>query len=270
MIPENWIKTVLPLTTSRHKLIVHSAPHAMATLDFVGDYWEERLDGLTRFRSHKWGGTVERFQTDSAAWFIKRFAIRNLRYIHKPRRARQSMAQHIEAKASGFKIPPIVCLIEQRRAGILVDSAIIMEEIPETVSAFHLLNEASHGVANDRVKRHHLLTELGHEIGRWHREGFFHGDMHLENILCKDNGTSRAFYWIDNEEGRKFKALPLRLRVHDLHHINRYKHQIGLTDRMRFWRAYLQEADLPSDQEKTVLRRVVAKSQAYWRKKGWL
>jgi hypothetical protein len=62
----------------------------------------------------------------------------------------------------------------------------------------------------------------------------------------------------------------MRLRLHDLDHINRFKHKLSLTERMLMWRAYADAAGLSARVRRGVLRRVVRKSRRFWRKKGWL
>ncbi len=268
--PKGWTKIEDKTLPGLARVVYYCPSNNDRVLDVARAYWQGGLEGLTTVRQHKWGGRVEHVFVEALGktLYFKRFSIRSPRYIHKPRRARNTLLHQLEASALGFNVPNSVCLIEKRLFGVVVDSTIVTEAIEDVVSFHNIINEAGH--LDSVEQRRSFLRQFGHEAGRWHGAGLFHGDMHLDNVLCRRDGDKLKFYWIDNEEGTLFRQLPIRQRVHDLHHLNRFKHKLSLTDRMRLWDAYCEHSGLSSREHKTVMRRVMAKSQAYWRKRGWM
>ncbi len=254
------------------RLDIYHRPGEDHALELAQDYWRGDLPGLIPVKKHDWGGRVEKAQvgSDQKLHYFKRFEIRSPRFIHKPPRARNTLLQETRINDLGFHAARAICLVEHRWAGITLASAVISEAIEDTASLFQLINDPQHGYQDDRRKKRELLRAFGQEVGRWHHAGLFHGDMHLNNVLCRFGDDGVHFFWVDNEEGQRFKCLPFRRRVHDLNHINRYNHRITLSDRMRLWKAYLQEEPLSPAEQKRVVRQVMARSQAYQKKRGWL
>jgi predicted unusual protein kinase regulating ubiquinone biosynthesis (AarF/ABC1/UbiB family) len=74
-----------------------------------------------------------------------------------------------------------------------------------------------------------------------HAAGIFHGDLRLGNVLVQKNEGQWRFFFIDNERTKKFYRLPSRLRLKNLVQINMFRYDIGNTDRLRFFKAYLKE-----------------------------
>ncbi len=234
-------------------------------------YWNGRMAGLREIKHHDWGGITQRGEVPGVGGcFFKRFSIGNIRYLHKPPRARRTVDHQARVEAMGFRVPEALCLVERRRAGCIVESAVVLKELADELSVNAILNLGLGDAIRCRDDRRRLLRALGREIGRRHARGIFHGDLHLGNVYCRRVGDAFVFTVIDNEEGSVWKRLPMRLRLHDLDHINRFKHKLSLTERMLMWRAYADAAGLSARVRRGVLRRVVRKSRRFWRKKGWL
>jgi tRNA A-37 threonylcarbamoyl transferase component Bud32 len=234
-------------------------------------YWNDGLDNMEQMKRHAWGGVTHGCDVPGVGkFYFKRFAIRSLRFIHKPPRARNTVNHQAAVTAAGFHVPEIRCLIERRRAGVMVESAVIAAELKDQHSLNAILNLGQGDVVRSWQEKRDLLKTLGREVGCRHAAGFFHGDLHLGNVFCRRDGETVALNWIDNEEGSQKRRLPMRLRLHDLDHINRFKHQLSLTDRMVMWKAYVDSAQLPEHLQREVMRRVIRKSQRFWRKKGWM
>ena len=75
---------------------------------------------------------------------------------------------------------------------------------------------------------------------------------------------------MDNEEGRHYRRLPWARRVHDLNHLNRQRHRLSRTDRLRWWEEYLEVTGLSREEQRRLHRAVARKTRAFWRKKGWM
>jgi tRNA A-37 threonylcarbamoyl transferase component Bud32 len=129
----------------------------------------------------------------------------------------------------------------------------------------------NHGATRDamtRNQRKKLACALGRLIGAWHEAGFFHGDMHSGNIMCKLEQDDFAFSWIDNEEGRHYARLPMRKRLHDLDHLSRSRYDIPATDRLRFWNAYAHECGFDQYLRTELMRKVIRMTTRYRARKS--
>ncbi len=240
-------------------------------IEIAKQYWNAELPGMVEIKSHAWGGITQSGQVPGVGTcYFKRFSIRSLRFIHKPIRGRHTLKHQEQVSELGFDVPEVVCLIERRKAGIVLESAVIASELKDQHSLNSILNLGNGDIVRSRSDKRELLRTLGREVGRRHALGLFHGDLHLGNIFCKRAENRFALSWIDNEEGSCWKHLPMRLRLHDLDHINRFKHKLSLSERMLVWKTYVLAAGLPIRLQRKVLRRVIGKSQRFWRKKGWM
>lgn len=87
-----------------------------------------------------------------------------------------------------------------------------------------------------------LIYKAGHEIGRLHRAGIFHGDLRVGNLIIEGYGPSSKIYFVDNERTMHYGILSADKRLKNLIQLNmvRLPH-ISSTDRLRFMEAYLQE-----------------------------
>jgi hypothetical protein len=141
-------------------------------------------------------------------------------------------------RACGFVTPQTFCVIQERRAGVVVQSAIIMEAYDKAVSLRDWLTHPTLQQAHTMASRRILITALAREVGRMHRLGIRHGDMHGGNILCQGGDGRMAFVWLDNERTRQYPALPLRERFRNLKRLSKLCVHVSYTDCVRFWRAY--------------------------------
>lgn len=264
-----WLRTQ-SVDNKGQSLEIYCRPNHPEWIQIAKQYWNAELPGMVEIKSHDWGGITQSGQVPGVGTcYFKRFAIRSLRFIHKPRRGRHTLKHQELVSEAGFDVPEVVCLIERRKAGIVLESALIASELKDQHSLNAILNSGNGDIVRSRRDKRELLRTLGREVGRRHALGLFHGDLHLGNVFCKRAENGFALSWIDNEEGSCWKHLPMRLRLHDLDHINRFKHKLSLSERMLVWKTYVLAAGLPRRLQRKILRRVIRKSQRFWRKKGW-
>jgi hypothetical protein len=70
------------------------------------------------------------------------------------------------------------------------------------------------------------------------------------------------FFFLDNERTRKLGLLPKRLRLKNLVQVNMLQSEnITVTDRMRFFEAYLEQNGHLGDKWKDLARRIIAKTR---------
>ena len=103
-----------------------------------------------------------------------------------------------------------------------------------------------------------LLSAAGHEIGRLHKAGIFHGDLRVGNIILHGRGAATRFNFIDNERTTRSRILPAKKRLRNLVQLNmiRLPH-ITMTDRLRFLTAYLEENPELMPHKKEFMKRIV-------------
>jgi len=154
-----------------------------------------------------------------------------------------------------------VCLGEQRVLGIVKRSFLVTEGLPDAmeiekyIKKYFSRNDDPKEVLGKRT----FISQFGKTIGRMHRSGIFQGDLRERNVLVQE-GDPQKIYLIDNERTRRYARLPDRKRLKNLVQVNMNRSPvITLTDRLRFFYAYLDEnPDLVSfkkDWIKKVLRK---------------
>ena len=114
--------------------------------------------------------------------------------------------------------------------------------------------------SNSVAEKRALINAAGHEIGRLHRKGIFHGDLRVGNIIIQGRGRSALLFFIDNERTRYYKALPMRKRLKNLVQLNMASlAQITKTDRLRFLDSYISENPVLSSKNKRGLIQQIQK-----------
>lgn len=250
----------------------------------VGETWW--VDAVRRVRNGDLAGwqrvqsagtsRVYRGQVDPAggACFLKEYLDRDwldpLKNLLRPSRARRALLNEEVCRSLGFHLPASRCLVEQTVRGRLVYCALVTDAVEQAPVLRDWLTRPQLGCAGHPAEFHRLLHALGRELGSWHAAGLHHGDLRLGNVLCRREGDAYRFFWLDNERNRKYRKLPLRLRVHNLMRINYEPVGVRGTDRLRAWHAYLETAGLSKDQERLLLRKVVDATMARRRRKGMI
>lgn len=254
------------LNTITYYLPQHSAVH----LDILKTYWTNPWADLAIARLHAWGGNVKHRYDASIEkrLFFKRFSIKNPRYLHKPARARATVVTELHLNEQGFNTASLVGLIEKRVAGILVDSAVISEELVGATPAYRLFNPIENQPALTDTQRNALVIAIGQCVGDWHNTGLFHGDMHMGNIMCAvDDEEKVIIYWIDNEEGRAYTEIPASKRLDDLEHLARFTHHLKTSDLRLFWETYVDTCEMDAEVAKRLAHTLRQKTIWYQRKK---
>ena len=272
---EGWVRVVKESPSEGGRLGIYHRQGDDQWVDLALAYWQGKLNGLTLVESS--GSSVVhkyRVTSDSLTCYIKRFLIRDwsdwIKHVVRMSRAKRALIRGEEIQALGFSTPPALCLIEESRALIVRQSALITEAIHDAPNIREWLNRPHLGVARSIQQKRQLLRALGREVGALHAAGFHHGDMRSTNILCRSSRRGFTFFWLDNERTNKLPRLPMRLRAHNLTQLNMERRGVTLTDRMRFWKTYLNETDISPLQEQRTLRKVIRRSQKRWKKRGWM
>ena len=205
---------------------------------------------------------IKRYLYHSALDFVKRSA--------RNSRARCAFDASLMLQQNGFDAPAVVGLFERRRGPIVTDNLLVTREVPNATSILQLLRDARTCSDQDTLHRKRdLIGAFGATVGRMHARGIFHGDLRLGNILAVKEPENWRFYFIDNERTRKFRSLPARLRLKNLVQVNMFFQGISDTDRLRFFRSYLESNSDVRDHAAAWIRSITAKTMRRVRRKHW-
>ena len=99
-----------------------------------------------------------------------------------------------------------------------------------------------------------FIQKFGTMIGELHKNGIYHGDLRVNNILVQESTGDVIFYFVDNERNTLFKKIPRRLIRKNLVQINMMQSPyISRQDRLRFFQAYCEAYGGLSPSEKLAL-----------------
>ena len=109
-----------------------------------------------------------------------------------------------------------------------------------------------------------FLHALGCEVGKFHRCGFFHGDLRWRNVLTRLDPDGWKFYFIDNDRTRRFKlGIPLHCRTKNLAQILFSGLLVNWppSEWQMFLRGYFEHAGLPRASQSKLTCAVEAKAR---------
>lgn len=175
-------------------------------------------------------------------------------------RARRAFKADLMLKQYGFNVPDVVAVGKKTFCGISVRNFLITSEIADSANLYNLM-------AEKKLQRQDILSQLGQMIGKIHSENIFIGDLRFGNILVKSKGSqchferseaqSRnliknenfCFYFLDNERTKKFNELPHKLRLKNLVQIFFSRTDASDSEKDCFLDAYLSQQNVEIDRE---------------------
>jgi tRNA A-37 threonylcarbamoyl transferase component Bud32 len=178
--------------------------------------------------------------------YLKRSSLEFLKAFFRGSRARRAWKAGLNLLEREIATPKIYSYGEKISCCFPTRNFLVTDFIPEANGVYTFIK--THYIVpltwdTTRQKRA-LIFALGKFIGTLHAKGIFHGDLRLDNIIFTQTSEYQYdFYLIDNERNRFFRTdLPKSLREKNLIQINTVAlPQITLTDRLRFFKAYLNE-----------------------------
>ncbi len=210
----------------------------------------------------------------SSAFYLKRYlyhsALDFVKHSPRPSRARRAFDASLMLQENGFDAPAVVGLFERRRGPFVTDNMLLTREVRNAAPIMQLLKDIRNRSDRDTLlAKRDLIRAFARTVGRMHAKGIFHGDLRLGNVLAVKEHENWRFYFIDNERTRKFRSLPTRLRLKNLVQVNMFYHGTSKTDRLRFFRSYLESNPGIQDHYSAWIRRIAAKTNRRLRRKHW-
>lgn len=204
--------------------------------------------------------------------YVKRFLFRSgldfAKHLSRASRARRAFEASLMLRENGFDAPDVLGLFERRFGPFKLDNMLVTREVENATPMFQLLLDMSgRSGAGALADKRSLIRAFAKTLGRMHARGIFHGDLRLGNVLVVEEDGRWRFYFIDNERTKKFHRLPARLRLKNLVQVNMFFHDISNTDRLRFFKLYLETNPGIQSHASVWAKKITAKTSRRLKKK---
>lgn len=225
--------------------------------------WKERTDMIVK-SSAKTGITRIPVAHES----IKSVCIKEYRYPSIPKRcfysfwhspARRAWVAAHGLIAANFLTPKPIALFEEKGAGILKRSFLIMEDISACLPCNRYVDEMFRNSFDEiaSAKKRRFLACFAASFRQLHNSGIYHGDLKANNIMIRESPDRWDFFYLDLDRVRFHNKLTLKKKIKGLSQLNAsLPHCITYTDRLRFYQTYAGATDL-RDENKRILRSII-------------
>jgi tRNA A-37 threonylcarbamoyl transferase component Bud32/2-polyprenyl-3-methyl-5-hydroxy-6-metoxy-1,4-benzoquinol methylase len=176
--------------------------------------------------------------------FLKQYLCRSsadfIKHIFRPGRAKRAFFASLMLQNNGFDAPEVIGLFERRCGFLCTDGLLLTRQVENARPMPQYFTDICRNFDKFALaKKRSLIKTFAQTIGQMHAKGISHGDLRLNNVLVVPSGQDERFFFIDNERTKKHCCLPALLRLKNLVQINMFRDGISNTDRMRFFRTYL-------------------------------
>ncbi len=269
---KTWLKKTINLPHGQiGKICIYVPKDKSAWLNHGLEFWLGNLKGLTKVASSPAAKVyLGKVADDSGKYYFKKCLMRNtkdrFKHLFRASRGRRAVMGDELLRNCDHNAPISVCLIEEKKFGITVCSGVITKAIQNAQTAGDLLGHIPSTTEQIHAKLN-LVKAIGNEVGALHASGIYHGDMRSGNILCQTGKNGWIFYWLDNESTRKLPSL--RAQARNIAQANMTRIGISMTDRLRFWNAYVAGAHYNDSYANRLLRESLKRTKKRWNKRGW-
>jgi hypothetical protein len=209
-----------------------------------------------------------RLNRNEHTFYVKRYFSPRVSYtlkdIFRSSKALHAWNASLLLDRFAFHTAPLIAAGEKRKLGLLKDAFLVTE----AVEAPAILEFAGTTFSTARspkklTEKRGLVRALGVEVGRMHLLGIVHGDLLPGNILVDDSEKPPRFFFLDNDRTRRlFGHLSVKTVVRNLVQLGRFPLPgVTLTDRLRFFKAYVEQNPRFKGKERELLARVVSKTR---------
>jgi hypothetical protein len=196
--------------------------------------------------------------------YLKEYLYRSfwdiIKHIFRPSRCERAFSGALMLEANNLLSPEIIALGKFGIFPFYKRTFVLTSEIERGRPVYSYFRDVWSIPPNQPAStRHSFVKQLAATVSKMHSSGIFHGDLRAGNILATGPGEKWQFYLLDNERTRKFRRLPVRLRVKNLVQLNMLQDGVNKTDRLRFFNTYIQQHD-PFIDRKLLLKTVLEKT----------
>lgn len=205
--------------------------------------------------------------------YLKQYLYRSVldfvKHLFRASRGKRAFKASLMLAENGFDTPAVIALFERCLGPFRTDSLLLTRAVENARCVPEIFGDICRNSGKDAlIRKRTLIKAFAEMVGRLHAKGIFHGDLHLGNVFAREEGEKWRFFLIDNERTKKFYRLPAGLRLRNLVRLNRCGDGISRTDRLRFFKAYLQENPLIACKQTDWSKKVNLKTKRRLKKRG--
>ncbi|MDP3937226.1 MAG: lipopolysaccharide kinase InaA family protein [Deltaproteobacteria bacterium] len=190
--------------------------------------------------------------------------ISSIRFLFTPSRARAEWGNARSLLERKIRTARPLALGERRRLGVALESYLVTEGIEGALALDQrLLARANERNADGGAWRRRLAAGLAGIVAAFHREGFFHRDLHLGNFLAGPlDEPAPALWLIDLHRAQRPRRPGPRHWITDLAWLDYAASPWARrSDRLRFLRRYLREMPAWAVTEADAARAIASASE---------
>jgi tRNA A-37 threonylcarbamoyl transferase component Bud32 len=194
--------------------------------------------------------------------YLQRSALDFIKHLVRPSRAKRSFKATLMLEKNGFEAPVVVAMGECKFSFFEREDFLATIEVEDAKQIYQFMPESAEDLTKEQLRdKRELIRAFGQTVGRMHARGIFHGDLKVVNVLARQEKKGWVFSFIDNERTKKFYRLPAWLRLKNLVQLNMYRTDaLTDTDRMRFFKSYLQENPLVARKRNKWVKKIITKT----------
>jgi len=182
--------------------------------------------------------------------FLSRSPFEGIKNLLRGSRCQRAIIKGKMLRQRGFHSPVVYCWGRKGNRHFMVSEGIDASGLGDYIRKHW---QRSLSGAEISAKRR-FIKKFGKIIGELHKNGIYHGDLRVNNILAKKSKDDVIFYFVDNERNGLFTKIPSRLIRKNLVQINMMQSpHISRQDRLRFFQAYCEAYGGPDPAEKLAL-----------------
>jgi tRNA A-37 threonylcarbamoyl transferase component Bud32 len=186
--------------------------------------------------------------------FLSRSSLEGIKSLLRGSRCQRAIRKGKILRQRGFHSPVVYCWGKRGNRHFMITQGIDGLAAGDYMSNYWQQPLSGAGVLAKRK----LIKIFGKKIGELHKNGIYHGDLRVNNILVQESAGDIIFYFLDNERNALFSKIPRRLVRKNLVQLNMIQSAyVSRQDRLRFFQTYCQAyGGLNSTEKLALLRRV--------------
>lgn len=172
----------------------------------------------------------------------------------------------------GLKSAEVVAVIKHNILYPFFKAEIATREITGASDLIHCIKDNISININLLKKKRSIIHEIASAVRKMHDIGIYHGDLHLKNILLKENHDgSFCAYIIDMDKSKLRQGLDIAKRMKNLRRLDRSVEKLAAlfrrrpdtynrsfpvnrTDRVRFFKEYMRDYSENKEEWKRLIR----------------